>query len=328
MDAKVKEYIAAASSFVVVLRDFLLWSKTNSNSLICAYEGLDHYYYDSRIRAFVTAVEVAYFHMKGKRNVQSLLEIKDSNTTLAKLKLAFFVDSDFSVGGSGSPHLYTTPGYSIENNYVTRDAIRRFLRSGFDLRELAGPAGAARPDPELDTILNFCDSVFTDFERLLAAPLHAFLSTLHTAWVASGNLQNYPTNTKEFDKKIFLTLFEIGQAGFSLTQELSFEKLVKWFAPPVDLISEKNFDAALVISRQTNLRKFGRGKFHFMVLMSLIEFLIGDAKKSKPKVFSEKRKCLIEFAGNPALLILSPFADSDNSLASYMADLKTHHGIS
>lgn len=327
MNSKVQEYVAASKSFVVILRDFLLWANDKSNALICAYECLDHYYYDSRIRVFITSSDVFYYHMQGKRNVKSLLELSNSSPSLSKFKISYFVDSDYDLSNPQTDQLFTTAGYSIENYYISPKAIKRLIQTGFDLRDYIGQGDNARPNPELEKILKYCNDVFDDFDRSLGAPLHAFLSSVFQSWQSTLNSENYPINTKIFDRDIFSTLFSIEKNGFTIKQEITFQKLLDWFTPPTTLINESDYLSALAKVNLAELRRVGRGKFYMALLTHLVDFLIADSKKTKPKVFSQKPSCSIDISSTPPLLAFSPFADSDESLANYIAKIKNLHCI-
>jgi len=295
MSALVERYSEALNNFAVVYRNFVLWSSKRKDHLLCAVEGQDHVYYDPRVRAIIPETQSSYFHMGGRANVLELLELTPKNPVLSALKLAFFVDSDYAEPDTLSDILYVTPGYSIENHYVSRSALRRLLSTAFDMRELVQHGQVWAENEQLNRIVEFCCRIMESYGRTLGIKLNAFLLAAYTAARERGEAR-HSIRTKDFDESKFRSLFAITESGFEPKVELTYEMLIKEYKTTSALVGEKYFTEALEQLRHADAIQVGRGKFLFAVLISVLDFLRADGKRTKPKVFSCKHLCRLDYS--------------------------------
>ena len=325
MSDLVERYSEAANSFAVVYRNFMLWSSKRKDHLLCAVEGQDHVYYDPRVRAVIPELSSSYFHMGGRANVLELLGLTPKNPALSALKIAFFVDCDFGRPTMASACLYVTPGYSIENHYVSREAFRRLLATAFDMRELVQQGSIWQENQELTRMLDFCCQVMNVYGQTIGIQLNAFLLAAYRSATERGQ-RCHSLRTKEFDQQRFQSLFEITHAGFVPKVELTYEVLLREYKTTADLVNERHFTAALEQLGTLDAIQVGRGKFLFAVLLALLDFLRSDGRRTKPKVFSGKQPCKFDESGLP-LATLSSFADTPQELTAFLRKLRTIFGI-
>ena len=325
MSDLVERYFEAANSFAVVYRNFVLWSSKRKDHLLCAVEGQDHMYYDPRVRAVIPELSSSYFHMGGRANVLELLDLALKNPALSGLKIAFFVDGDFGRPNNVSDCLYVTPGYSIENHYVSREAFRRLLGTAFDMRELVRQGSVWQENKELNRILDFCCQVMNVYGQTIGVQLNAFLLAAYKSATEQGQ-SRHSLRTKDFDQQRFQSLFEITHAGFVPNIELTYETLLREYKTTAEFVTERHFTAALEQLRTVDAIQVGRGKFLFAVLLALLDFLRSDGRRTKPKVFSCKQPCKYDESGLP-LATLSSFADTPPELTAFLRRLRSIFGI-
>lgn len=316
----ITSYSEAVNSFAVIYRNFVLWSSKRRDHLLCAVEGQDHMYYDARIRTLIPEIQSSYFHMGGRANVLELLETAAKNPALSGLKLAFFVDRDFSQPDISSNYLYVTPGYSIENHYVSKAALHRILVTAFDMRELVQQGTVCSENKDLNRILDFCCKVMEKYGQTLGIQLNAFLFTAYKSAKARGE-PRHSLRTKDFDQQRFQSLFDITETGFKPKVELTYDELLKEYKTSADLVDRGCFNETLEQLRNLDAVHVGRGKFLFAVLLSLIDFLRSDGRRTKPKVFSSKQPCKLEESDLP-MATLSSFADTPIELTNFLRKLR------
>lgn len=325
MSVLIEKYAEAQNSFAVKYRNFLLWSSKRKDHLLCAVEGQDDVYYDSRVRTIIPELESSFFHMGGRANVLELLGLAPKNSVLCSLKLAFFVDQDYDKPNVSSDLLYVTPGYSIENHYVSRAALRRIIRTAFDMRELVQQGSVCVENEQLNRLLDFCCQVMDSYSGTLGIQLNAFLHAAYTAAKKRGEAR-HSLRTKAFDQDRFLFLFEITESGFVPKIELNFDSLLKEYNTKSEHVSAEHFADSLEQLRSSDAIQFGRGKFLFAVLISVLDFLRLDGRRTKPRVFSCKQPCKLDVSELP-LATLSVFADSPQELTTFLRRLRTIFGI-
>jgi len=325
MTNRVEEYAAAINSFAVVYRNFLLWSSRRKNHFLCAFEGQDHFYYDSRVRTLIPELQVSHFHMGGRTNVLDLLNISMTNKSLANLMVAYFVDRDYQAPDLEHPCLYVTPGYAIENHYVSRECLRRILCSCFDLRELIKLGSNWRENDELEKIVDFCSKALDTYGMTIGAQLNAFLSAAYRSAKSKG-LNHHGLATKEFDEKKFGSLFNIDESGLKVLQEVNYDWLLGAFQTTAEAVDRDSFESTLKQLNSCNSIQYGRGKFLFAVLLRLIDFLRSDGRRTKPKLFTCKHPCKIDESDIP-LASFSNFADTPIGLNKFLSHLRTQFGL-
>jgi len=325
MTSTVQAHVDASKSFVVVYTNFLLWANHRRRHILCAFEGLDHHYYDSRVRQMLGDSPTAFYHMGGKSNVLELLSLVDA-PAMRVLSIAFFVDRDYAAPSVFDDRLYVTPHYSIENHYITPGAIRRTLITGFDLREQQSISNVVSENTEITRLFNFCNKVFTDYNSQLGIFLNAAL------WAAYDNSRlngktKHGINTKHFDENIFANTFGIDENGFSVKADTSYDSILRILNTTSDVVPKTKFAEGLRYFSSRDLLSAGRGKWLFIVFMNLIQNLRLDSVKTKPKIFQSKQPCLLATRSQIPLSDFSSFADSPVGLSHFLHSIKRRFSI-
>lgn len=106
-----------------------------NKKLFCFFEGEDRKYYIIRIEKYSNISEdnIISYSCNGKEQVLKLYKMLQKE--YKNVKKMFFVDKDFDKIKSNK-ELYVTPGYSIENHYVTNSAFKRILHNEFGINEV------------------------------------------------------------------------------------------------------------------------------------------------------------------------------------------------
>lgn len=119
--------------FQSVYLDFLGKSNYYKTHVFCFYEGEDGKYYDSRIRSECSE-NIMTFRVQNKTGVLKLYEKIKNEHFLDDVCKMFFIDRDCDENKyDGWKDLYVTPGYSIENFYVSQECLAKILQSEFGI---------------------------------------------------------------------------------------------------------------------------------------------------------------------------------------------------
>lgn len=116
------------------------------------------------------------------------------------------------------------------------------------------------------------------------------------------------------------------EAGFEPKIELTYEVLLKQYRTTSDVVDEKNYLKALEALRVADAIQVGRGKFLFAVLISLLDFLRSDSRRTKPRVFACRQPCKIDDSDLP-MATLSTFADTPPELTIFLRRLRVVFGL-
>ena len=89
------------------------------------FEGKDDFkYYWGRLSGFIGQQSYETYVCRSKKNVLQLYDMIHNQTQQKKNeKICYFVDNDFEKGSLQNQDIYVTPTYSIENLYVSCNAI-------------------------------------------------------------------------------------------------------------------------------------------------------------------------------------------------------------
>lgn len=122
----------------VKFEEFMRVFSKHRSSLICFFEGYDQLYYHSRIDNRIDGNK-AYINCCGKQQVLELFRRISRHLYYKDAKTAFFIDKDFddSIPETLKTDVYETPGYSIENFYVTLSAFENILDNVFKINKFS-----------------------------------------------------------------------------------------------------------------------------------------------------------------------------------------------
>lgn len=126
-----KERSNAQSIFTKFTKNRELFNK----KMFCFFEGEDRKYYGSRIEEYanIPEEEIIFYSCSGKEQVLKLYKmLKNKYMNVQKM---FFVDKDYD-NIECEKELYVTPGYSIENFYVTENAFKKILHKEFGINTI------------------------------------------------------------------------------------------------------------------------------------------------------------------------------------------------
>jgi hypothetical protein len=134
---RVEEQRRARDRHAVAWAEFQHSHARQPDVFFCFFEGYDDPpYYQIRIRGGLSDdVQIRSFICKGKRSATRLHDLITADPKYRLAHFAFFIDSDFDDNRriAELPNTYLTPGYSVENFYVSEDALRRLVRDSFRL---------------------------------------------------------------------------------------------------------------------------------------------------------------------------------------------------
>jgi hypothetical protein len=130
----------ARTEYSVTWTKFIQAFGKDASRLFCFFEGSgDLEYYDVRIRNITDNPKE--FDCDGKKNVRTLYGLIVGNQKYQQAWVAFFIDKDFDDLQElpRDDRMYITPGYAIENFYVSPAAFGRMLRVRFTLTTVNWP---------------------------------------------------------------------------------------------------------------------------------------------------------------------------------------------
>ncbi|MBK5253440.1 MAG: DUF4435 domain-containing protein [Peptostreptococcaceae bacterium] len=124
----VDDLINEAEGDQVVYMEFI--SEFSRYDIFLFFEGKDDYlYYGSVLRSFYKGRKQNHYICQGKENVIKVYEFIKRSTKLAKnKKLLYFVDKDYDDNSDIPKEIYVTPCYSIENLFITDEAIVEIVK--------------------------------------------------------------------------------------------------------------------------------------------------------------------------------------------------------
>ncbi|WP_155740274.1 DUF4435 domain-containing protein [Burkholderia territorii] len=259
------------------------------DEIIWVYEGKDSQYYGSRISSITGRSRIATIVAKGKKNVINIFEHTAENSDIDRTRLAFFVDKDFDATHPSDPSFYVTPGYSIENFYITDEAFAAILQNEFDMHGY-----------EYRNKIAKLTQTFNGWRERMCRS-----AAMLNAWIFFQKQQpGYSLNLSDVK---FTELFELSFNGrrFSCKPRYNLTALKHLF-PSASPASAKNIAASLVQLQQNGSAELSyRGKYFMEFLHFALDHLKKDAlnkphlffgKKIKPTLPLTKRNLLNELA--------------------------------
>lgn len=268
------------------------------------FEGIDDkLYYDIRFQSFLK--NYYNYELTGK---ETLLELKKliKTQTHFNIKTLYYIDSDFDYN-LNDENLYCTPVYSIENFYISKTALKKILKSKFNLCEF---------DCELTNKANYDDffTIIDLYDKLKMEFLTAITPLM--IWYYHQNINK---------AKLYNFNYILDFVNFSLdtiTPKYTFDNL-KDLTPNYVEISEDQYNKYFSFFSTKNKEKFFRGKYLFDFFVEFLKKIGTDANLVTPRFFTLKRKNSLANIVEP-LQTLSIFSDSPDCLIEFLRKHSNH----
>lgn len=305
---------------IVCYDKFIRIYPKHEHYIFCFYEGkMDHTYYENviriKIRERMPNVEPYPIDCGGKSKVIYMRNKMKKNVKYQKCRAMFFVDRDFDEA-INLDDVFETPCYSLENLYVTENALIKILRGQFELDED-----------------NYNYKKILELHNQLSQQFHEKIYNFN-AWVFFQRMQGRKNKNREnkisldqFDKrmnqneiiKVFLDKIEV--LGTSLRE-------LKDLFPKQYETKEEDLELLKGDFRNQNPSKWYRGKqefYFFCTFLGKVIEQLGKARKGKSDIF-EKDTVMKVIELNPEsqgrieqnIQLLSSYADVPKELYNYI----------
>ncbi|MEG3859985.1 DUF4435 domain-containing protein [Microcoleus sp. herbarium12] len=285
----------------VAYQEFVLHAGKGKDGLFCFFEGNDNAYYVPRIKRFTDN----YHPIKcgGRDKVLDVYRLITIHSEYDKYKKAFFVDRDFNESlPPRNPPIFETPGYSIENFYVSVDVFKEILINELHLSEVS------------DEAFQVCIRIFTDRQE----EFHQ-ATALFNAWYACLiEIRNKTGNQTGVNLDHKLPKDFINFTLDSVVKKYDIEKIKQTF-PNASEVSEGILNTKLAEFSDCDRCKVFRGKYEMLFLVTRIELILQDS--SSPQKYIQQK---IKFAfgeklnNEQAISIFSAYAETPETLNDYL----------
>ncbi len=290
-----KKRINAESIFTKFIKNRDFFNK----KIFCFFEGEDQKYYGIRIEKYVeiSQEDAIFYSCGGKKQVLKLYEMLKEN--YSDVKKMFFIDRDFDEVDN-SDEIYTTPGYSIENLYVSEKTFKNILHKEFGLNVI---------DDDFKKCLQDFRSRKREFNSeiiILNAWLYYQKDKMKEEGAVNISYQNLKIN-RFFDIKI---------DNFTIKKKMTKELLKEEYKESYD-VDELNL---LKYKNKLVDEKLLRGKYQIEFLKLILNDLID---KNKKRLYFENHIESVNF--NPNINFLGSFsvyADTPKSLIEFLLNYK------
>ncbi len=268
------------------------------DALFVFYEGQDNDYYYPRIQQY-SSLEVEPINCRGKEKVISVYKILVTKSEYDKYRKGFFIDKDFDLNSDSIlANFYITSGYSAENYYMSDNCMEQFLKQMHNFHT---------GDPLLNKIM-------ADYRKMRQSYFDAIL--LYNTWYCAirrkyGNtIRDICLGSKMPNGFVSCDFKNSGVAQtYTLTTiESIFPAYSSYPVTPTELKDAENYI-------KQDLLKNMRGKFGMRFMLNYITYL-QDMFRIDPVYANYKRN--LPFSYDNILSILSPFADTEQSLIDYI----------
>ncbi|MGK7945828.1 MAG: DUF4435 domain-containing protein [Microcystaceae cyanobacterium] len=286
----------------VPYQEFIKLVREYPNELFCFFEGKDNPYYYDRIKQSIT-LQINSVNCKGRKGVLKVHQLISYHPEYNKYKKAFFIDRDFNQPlPPQSPPVFETPCYSIENFYVSLEVFKEIMKNELHLSAVS------------DESYNICVQLFTDRQKEFHSAVILF-----NAWYAClidiRNTKNIETGV-QLDKKLPKGFIDFKLSSISSNYDL--QKIRETF-PNAREVTEESLNKKLLEFDTCEQHQVFRGKYEMDFLLSLIELILKDSRKSKNYI---KDKIKFDFSERisheQALNIFSRYAETPESLKTYI----------
>jgi hypothetical protein len=292
-------------SYAVKLRDFLRISSKRPDAYIIFFEGQDAKYYSHRIELLRQELPWEGINSGGKDNVLKLYELITNHDQHKLVKTLFFIDRDFDEPDElpNDTRVYITPGYAVENLYVTEQVIRRILRDEFGLAEHS----------ETDKSFEKCVAAFKQ-------SLSTFIDSaaLLNGWVLLQRRHekaNPGTSKANLSSISLPRTFQVGLLTCSSLYTLA--DIERATNTTKSFTTDEVMAAVAAIPPNERPARF-RGKFQAYFLRVFLSKLCEDANVGAPELFSEKRSVALNVSDRNLVSELCQYADTPACLRGFI----------
>jgi hypothetical protein len=267
------------------------------DKLFCFFEGEDVKYYGPLIEEHYG--KFVNLSCGGKREVLKALDLVRHAGCFSDVRTAFFIDRDFDDSLRGTdPDLFETDCYSIENYYITANALERILRAEF---------GVDVDNPEYAVIQRLFSSLKTEFFK------HVHLLN---AWIyyqrKVAKLDGQSLYLSRINMRNYLSFTLGGVKGAIGIEE------IKGIYPETKHPSEAEIANAMEVLSPAGAEKRYRGKLNIEFYFTFLMLLKNEAAKGTHGVFTTNRKVKLSCSKQNILSELCAYADRPAELFAFI----------
>lgn len=285
----------------VAYQEFALHTKKGKDGLFCFFEGKDNDYYIPRIKKYTDKYHPIL--CGGRDRVLKVQKLIAIHAEYDKYKKAFFIDRDFNQPLTNkSPQIFETPGYSIENFYVSESVFQEIMINKFYFSEVSDPS------------FQVCLDLYRDRQK----EFHQ-ATILLNAWYAC--LIDKRNNTGEqtgvnLDDKLPKNFVRFSLQLISDNYDL--DKIKQTF-PNASIVSEDDLNHKIAQFSDCEQHQVFRGKYEMQFLIKFIELILQDSLQAK-KYISRKIKFAFtqKITNEQAIDIFSSYAETPESLERFL----------
>lgn len=280
--------------------------KRGESKVYIVCEGNEDFgYYGQVIKRKFSKITIKKQYAGGKDNVLEIYETFDWNV-YEKNRFLFFVDRDFSYWNGEKQYfdtnVYITDQYSFENDAVNVEMFMEILE------DLYGFANATCEE------LSEIRKVF--YERWQAFYLN---STYAMAALLVSNIHNNEHLAKRIDIKKMLRI----EAENVWVEYIKGKDVKDYLYENLKLKSDCENEIIQVQSRFENDKSnyFVRGKWALCFMVKLLEYIMDNARKYVPSLYSDKTKepkRMCQLTQNGTMVILGPRMVATKSLEKFL----------
>lgn len=273
-------------------------SLRSTHKIFLFFEGKDDFkYYWCRLSPFIGTQNYEKYVCNNKSNVLRIHDMIYTKTKRKKEeKLCYFVDRDFEKEMPAYPDIYVTPTYSIENLYVSDNAIKNMLKGEWGL---SGEM-AEEDKRDFDIAFNYLIDKRTE---IIESIIYA------NAWYS---LQY----NKSKDKPPFPKLTAIKEVH-TIKDIRNKEELQNLVTNSVVVSDGEIEEEIQYLMEHPEVRI--RGKYFEQTMPHYIRKVFEDSNKRKNRVmFSKRRYVNINVGEDNMISVLSQYADVPEDLMSYI----------
>ncbi|HEM5995636.1 TPA: DUF4435 domain-containing protein [Streptococcus suis] len=297
----------------VIWSEYIEDIKKNPDGYFIFYEGKDRFYYDCRIREYIT--NFFTYDAGGKSKVIAVhKKIESEEGEEALVRKLFFIDKDYERNEElgYSPDFFVTPKYSIENHYVTHEVMERILQTHFGLNTTKS---------EYAMIMKYFDERYREFIEQL---------TILNIWAIACKLESFKIDFGLLSlKKNPSKLMDVNYRNITVKEKLDFLYFEENYGTALKCAKDNEekyeFDYLSYLDKQAtikdtfydvkgyyecNIERYFRGKF---IIWFLVEFISSLTKKSGGIIQNE---FLVDHKN--VMSVFSSYAETPEELRDYL----------
>lgn len=262
------------------------------------FEGKDDFkYYWGRLSGFIGQQSYETYVCRSKKNVLQLYDMIHNQTQQKKNeKICYFVDNDFEKGSLQNQDIYVTPTYSIENLYVSSNAIKNMLKGEWGLSGEMSEDDKKDLEIVIDYLIGKRDEIIDSIIYVNAwYSLQYNKSKVGMPYPKLSAIKEYKVIRNIKDKTILESMVSnsINVSNEDIENEIKYLRI-----NPEKKIRGKYFEQTM--------------PYYFMKVFE------DSNKKNNRKMFSKKRRVNINIGQDNMVSILSQYADTPINLSTYI----------